>query len=388
MNAVSRVLTTIEHEEPDRVPAFESAFVNDTILKHYGLKPQHLAPLMNIARFTPALYDNLQKFVLKKTSLMKNQFKKRFKAMINAGLDIDLVPVSLFPRIPLKNGFIDEYGREMHIVPYEGDGTEIFIYRDGIFKSFEDFENFPQPDPTEDFRLKVFLAGLKAQHELDDRIFAVPATAAMFEVTWESFGMRAFSRILRKHQQIQKVFDTRGKFALELVKILAEHGARLILLYDDYGFKNGLMMNPKKWREYVFPWLEKICTAAHKRGSKILLHSDGDLMSTFEDIIRSGVDALNPIEPTTANPDYDIFKLKKKYGDKITLVGNISPMMLAEGNQQKIAEYAKKLLKEVAPGGGYIFSSGHSINPAIGLESWQTLLRVREQYGYYPISID
>jgi len=37
MKAPERVLTTIEHREPDRVPAFESAFTNNTIIKHYGI---------------------------------------------------------------------------------------------------------------------------------------------------------------------------------------------------------------------------------------------------------------------------------------------------------------------------------------------------------------
>ncbi len=37
MKAPERILTTIEHREPDRVPAFESAFTNNTIIKHYGI---------------------------------------------------------------------------------------------------------------------------------------------------------------------------------------------------------------------------------------------------------------------------------------------------------------------------------------------------------------
>ena len=40
MNAPERVLKAINHEEPDRVPAFESAFTNNTIMKHYGFDPR------------------------------------------------------------------------------------------------------------------------------------------------------------------------------------------------------------------------------------------------------------------------------------------------------------------------------------------------------------
>ncbi|MFX0012115.1 MAG: uroporphyrinogen decarboxylase family protein, partial [Candidatus Hermodarchaeota archaeon] len=121
--------------------------------------------------------------------------------------------------------------------------------------------------------------------------------------------------------------------------------------------------------------------------SHILLHSDGDLMEIFEDIVKCGVDVLNPIEPTTANPEYDIFKLHQKYGDQITLCGNLSPQMLATGEISEIKTYAKKLIRELAPGGGYIFSSGHSINPAVTLNRFEAMQNVRRNYGQYPISV-
>ncbi|MHA2023902.1 MAG: uroporphyrinogen decarboxylase family protein, partial [Candidatus Thorarchaeota archaeon] len=79
------------------------------------------------------------------------------------------------------------------------------------------------------------------------------------------------------------------------------------------------------------------------------------------------------------------FKLNEKHGDKITFVGNISPVMLAEGTIAEIEEYSKKLLLELGPGGGYIFSSGHSINPAVTIDRWEAVMRMREKYGTYPI---
>ena len=61
--------------------------------------------------------------------------------------------------------------------------------------------------------------------------------------------------------------------------------------------------------------------------------------------------------------------------------------MLATGTIAEIEEYSKKLIRELAPGGGYIFSSGHSINPAVTLDRWQAVLNIREKYGNYPINV-
>ena len=359
MKAPDRILTTINHEEPDKVPAFESAFTNNTIMEHYGIDPRSAGG-----------YKGLYEFSRK------------------VGIDLVLSFAGLFPKKFLKRGqgFIDEYGRHMKFEPYK-DGTQILAYHGGHFKSFEDYESFEQPDPNNPARLKQFFEAREVQEQLNDEVFSIPATGSLMECTWEGFGLETFSRVLRNPKQVQKVFDDRGKFTLEIVKIMAENDAKMVLLWDDYGFKNGLFMRPELYRTYIFPWIKRICDAAHKRDCKILLHSDGDLIEIFEDIINCGVDALNPIESTTANPDYDIFKLNEKYGDKITFVGNLSPLMLAIGEISEIEDYAKRLIRELAPGGGYIFSSGHSINPAVTIDRFEAMQNIRRKYGKYPINV-
>ena len=120
MKAPERVLTTINHEEPDRVPAFESAFTNNTIMRHYGIDPSE-----------------------------ERGYKASYEFSRRVGIDLVLSIVSLFPRKFLKKekgAFIDEYGRIMKFEPTE-DGTEILAYHGGHFKNFEDYESWEQPDP-------------------------------------------------------------------------------------------------------------------------------------------------------------------------------------------------------------------------------------------------
>jgi uroporphyrinogen decarboxylase len=380
MNAPERVLKAINHEEPDRVPAFESAFTNNTIMKHYGFDPRPIPQLK--------IPDKVLKQLIEDPKFIVSYYKQYYEFYRKVGLDLVTSIVSLFPRTFLDEGkSVDEYGRVMRSEVYEKDGTVISGYVGGHFKSFEDFENWEPLDPHWEARLNHFKVGREIQEELNNEIYSIPAVGALMECSWESFGIETFSRILARPKQAKKVFDSRGEFTLEVVKILAENDAQLILLWDDYGFKNGLFMSPRNYRKYVFPWIKRICDAAHKQDCKILLHSDGDLLEIFEDIIECGVDVLNPIESTTANPEYDIFKLNEKYGDKISFAGNLSPIMLYMGEISEIEDYAKRLIREVAPGGGYIFSSGHSINPAVTLDRFEAMQNVKRKYGTYPINV-
>lgn len=384
MDAPTRVITTLNHEEPDKVPYFESGFTNNALMRHFGITPMNRGPLLNLLKLMPFRNTIVRRGFTSKIyqAIDMLHIAKLCKA---ASIDIMLTTSSLYPRKIVKDGFIDEFGRHMHFEYYK-DGTEILGYLGGYFKNFEAYQSWEQPDPNWDARLNGFLAGVNAQKKFDNYVLAIGVITGMMEVTWEGFGFETFSRLLVKRKEIKTIFDDRGNFTNEVVKILAEQGAKVVLIFDDMGFKNGLFMSRKDYRAYVFPWLKQICQTAHERDCKILLHSDGDISDILEDLVDDcKIDALNPIEPMTANPNYNIFKIKERFGDRLTLVGNVSPVMLATGTVPEIEAYTKRLMQECAPGGGYILASGHSINPAVTFDRWQAMLATRDKYGVYPI---
>ena len=230
---------------------------------------------------------------------------------------------------------------------------------------------------------------MQLENDYKEKICCAPGITGMMEMTWEGFGLESFSRLLTNKRNAKKVFDDRGKFSVEMVKRIIEWGGSgPMLIFDDYGYKKGLFMSPKNYREYVIPWLKEICKQAHKGDLQVILHSCGDIYQIFEDIINAGVDAVNPIEPTTSNSEYNIFKLNETYGDKITFIGNVSPQDLSDKDPQTILEYTKNLIKHIAPGGGFILSSGHSINPAIKLENFLAMREALQKYGKYPIIVN
>lgn len=383
MDARTRVRMSMEHEEPDRVPAFESTFTNNALMRYHGLKVGDAnLTIFKILPYIPFV-NRLLKWGLRKPKIVALGVEDMFKLYRRAKLDLCPTASALFPQKMIKGGFIDEFGRKMKMERYEKDGTLIMGYYGGTFKDFNDYESTEQPDPFDESRLAMFRGAKKFEERMNGEVCQIPFTTGMMEVTWEGFGIENFSRLLAKRRKIKKVFDDRGKFAVEVVKRLGEEGAEFIGVYDDYGYKADLFMAPRNYRKYVIPWLKRICDAAHKHDAKLMLHSDGNLMKIMDDIVEAGVDALNPIEPTTANPDYNIFNLKELYGDRLTFAGNISPQMLSTGSIEDIEAYSKRLLTEVAKGGGYIFSSGHSINPAVTPDRWQAVLDTREKYGYY-----
>jgi len=398
MNCRERILKTLNFEEPDRVPSFELSIDNLKICKHFNED----YVFQGMVKSYKDTYDLCQGDIstLTKTIIMATETKSYIKNTLNKhinlyekiGIDLAIVPFSgyiLFPIRCERKHFVDEYGRIFDLRRNPSDGMDIAYYRNGLFKNFEEFESFQDLEAGTPRREKFFKAMKKKEKGSQGKISIIPAIWGVFEPSWQGFGFSTFSKLFTDSRKILKVFDKFGKYLIDLVKTFIDWGeTKAILIMDDYGYKNGPLMSPKNFKTYVFPWLEKACKAAHKGGLKVILHSCGDISQLFEDIINRGVDAIHPIEPTTANPRYNIFELYDKFADKICFFGNVSPQDLADKSSNFIEYYTKKLLKRLAPGGGFVLSSGHSINPSVKLQNYLAMNETLKKYGTYPISIN
>jgi len=395
MNAIERVTKTVNHEEPDRIPSFEISIDNIKIRKYYGenyglegaASSQKL--LYNLTFGNVKVMNRIIKRFVNRDYLINLLVSGDARLYRKIGLDICVAGLVLIPTTYTQIGFTDEFGRRMDYKCNPTDGMTMSYYMGGTFENFEQYQQSAKPDPDLPIREKLFRASKQVEKENNEEIYMIPGISGMMEVTWEGFGLQSFSKLLAHPSEAKQVFDDRGHFAVEMVKRIIDWGEQTaILVLDDYGYKKGLFMSPRSYREYVIPWVKQICDTAHKGGLKVFLHSCGDDFQLLEDIINAGVDALHPIEPTTANPQYDIFHLKEKYGDKLCFIGNVSPQDLSDKDPDFIRLSTRKLIKKIGPGGGFILSSGHSINPAVKLENFLAMRETLAKYGAYPISLE
>ena len=115
-------------------------------------------------------------------------------------------------------------------------------------------------------------------------------------------------------------------------------------------------LSPKQFGKFFWPTYEKMLLKIHKLGGKIIMFLEGEWDNKYE--------FLNSLPKNFAIgicEGDDIFKLKKLVGDNMTLVGGMSLELLKYGTKEQCVEYAKKVVDECAPGGGYIFSSSREL---------------------------
>jgi len=139
--------------------------------------------------------------------------------------------------------------------------------------------------------------------------------------------------------------------------------------HEDMCFKNGPLISPDMFREFLMPYYRRTVGAARQRGQRFFVQdSDGDVRQLIPLWLEVGVNVMTPCE-VAAN--VDVCELRKEYGRDLLMMGGVDKRALAAGKEEIRREVLSK--KEVIEGGGYIPTVDHGIPPDV---SW-------ENYCYY-----
>ncbi|MFX0100172.1 MAG: uroporphyrinogen decarboxylase family protein [Candidatus Hodarchaeota archaeon] len=402
-----RVWKSLNHEEPDRIPLYEASIEiprlvgNNTILKN---EPGILFFPPNILQFfATSWFKPLRKMFFKLLqnpnaieSLLKPFVKLAFNNVtsLHRSLGIDMfnlvggLPMVFNPRL-----FDDvRVWKKTTILSPSGDvATKVSrsthegaAHRNGFLRSPEDYDKYMEmnPDnPVNTFLTEGFLKSSKNKMCLNFSIYG----AAFFEELSSMFGFDTLFRLLIKDPGfIKKVVRDLSDYSIAVMERMADQGARIFYITSDIGAKNRSIISPKMYEKFFKAGIAKFCKKVHEHGGKVIMHSCGYSMNLIPMFLEAGIDGLHPWERSAG---MNIFEGKKKWGKKLTLIGNIPIEILSHGTRDETQSYVKSLIRDVAPGGGYIMSSSHSVVSSCKFENYITALKTHGIYGNYPIKL-
>jgi uroporphyrinogen decarboxylase len=165
--------------------------------------------------------------------------------------------------------------------------------------------------------------------------------------------------------------------------MMLERGVHGIHGGYDWASKKGPIFSPRHFRKFVFPRLKQITDLCHRYGVPYIKHTDGNVNSLLVDMIEAGVDGFQAIEPRA---DMDIARIKKQYGDKLTLIGNVDcSTVLVDGPVEAVIKETEHVIRAVAPGGGFLLSTSNSVHSGVKPEFYLAMLETARRMGNYPI---
>ena len=106
-------------------------------------------------------------------------------------------------------------------------------------------------------------------------------------------------------------------------------------------------------------------------------------MQIMDDLIDIGYDSMHPVQESSG---MDPRTVKEKYGDKITIYGSldvIDGLLAYDGDA--LEEYITQRFAIYGPGGGFIYNTGHFVQPDIPpqrlLRAYSVVKRLAAQYS-------
>jgi uroporphyrinogen decarboxylase len=251
----------------------------------------------------------------------------------------------------------------------------------GVVTNDKEFEEFGWPTVADfDFSVlteakKYMPAGMKTLVTVD----------GIFTPVWLLAGGEFFYRALIQNPVfIKKMFDRVGDMQYKLIeKILSYDSVGALRSNDDIAYNSGTLVSPKHLRQYAFPWLKRVGDLCKQKDIPLVFHSDGNLMAVLDDLVAAGVKGVHPIQPNAM----DIIEVKKKYGDKLCLLGNIDMDVMTRGTEKDVEALVIKNLHNIAPGGGYLVGASNSVPEFIPLKNYNAMRETALKFGKYPISV-
>jgi uroporphyrinogen decarboxylase len=249
---------------------------------------------------------------------------------------------------------------------------------DGRIKSEADLQRIQLPDPTRD----EFYADAETFLKGREDFACCLVTRAGLTQTYLSMGMDTFfMALLDNRPLVEKMLDLYFDWTCKIAERASQMGFDFFFTTDDFAFKTGLFFSPALFQELLVPRYRRLKS---KLTIPWALHSDGNIEPVLNTLLDLGVVATHPNEIGAV----DIRAIKKKYGHRLCVMGNVDLVTLGNGTPEQTDGEVRNLIRDLAPGGGYIVSSGNSLASYLKLDCVTAMIQAIQRYGRYPIKLD
>ena len=198
--------------------------------------------------------------------------------------------------------------------------------------------------------------------ELYPTVLMLPAVIPCLTTAYVRSGLDFFSFLYNDNKKLVSDW-LEAITAHEIFRIegMADSSiSRIAVVADDIAFNSGLMFPKSFLDEEFFPRLKRINDVLKSKGYKIVFHSDGDKRSIIPDLIKSGIDAINPLE---VDANMWVGDLRKEYPDLILTNSIDANTLLTRKTPADVKDTVIKAFNEAGKNGRLTLGSSLQVQP-------------------------
>ena len=382
MNSRERVLSSLNHKEPDRVP-FDLGGTVVTGIHHKAYVAWRRA--LGLPAREPKIIDMIQQLAQVDDDMLDRLGvdMRNISPRSSASFQIAIGDMGAYTY------FYDEFGTGWRSPKDGGWYYDMFDYPLKGEMTVEQVERYPLPDPLDPARFVGLREAAIHVRDVEGRAVVFGnISAGIFEVlTWMRGYADAYAdwgssspAALKLMDRVLQLQLTYWEKALSLVGDVID----VAQIADDIAGQNGPLISPRSYRKLLKPLHKELCDFIHARtNAKIFMHSCGAIRTFIPDFIEVGVDIINPVQVSAAG--MDSAELKRDFGKDIVFWGGgvDTQRVLGTGTPQAVREEVKRRLDDFMPGGGFIFNTVHNIQGNVPAENMVAMWETVQEHGRY-----
>ena len=382
MTSRQRLLTALDHREPDRVPIdlggnqtgiHKDAY--EALLRHLGLVEEIVImdPVQQLARPSEAMLE------------LFHVDTRYIAARAGSAYKGGIVKTTRAGRV--WHDLTDEFG-VIWSMPDDRPYYMDISHHPLAEATLDDVRSYPFPQGNDPARF----AGLRARAEQlrRDTPYAVVSGIAgvVYETCWYLRGLEQwFVDMLTQPEFCEALLDQTLRFWLDWFRgFLDEVGdlVDVIMIGDDLAGQAGPLFRPAFYRQVVKPRQKALVQYIRSRTqAKIWYHTCGACLDFIPDLMDNGVDILNPVQVSATGMEPAV--LKSRFGDRLSFWGGAidAQHILPRCAPDEIRRHVQANMAAWKPGGGYVFNNVHNIQAGVPPENIVALFNAGYETGFY-----
>lgn len=205
-------------------------------------------------------------------------------------------------------------------------------------------------------------------------------------LTHTSDGPFTVAADLMGHEEIFAAVYERPAFVRELLEIVT---GKILAWLDfcreeegltdhDFAWTDDLAayLSRKVFRDLVLPFNQRLRDHFSGRAALHMCGQTTHLLEVFADELK--IDEFQGFGYMV-----DLDKVARVMGGRVVLLGNISPLTIADGTPEQVMEETRRVIEKLAPCRGLIIQDGNNIAPGSPLDNINAMMAAAERYGRY-----
>ena len=390
MNSRERLLDTLEHKKPDKVP-YDLAGSHVTgihfrayknLCKYLGINPE---PVIFSDVYQQAVIPNeeiLEKFQVDTRGLFplcSHNWNVRAKDIGN------------------YYEHTDEWGFVQHLSKENGHYWSLVKSPiDAMQVNKHDLDNYKWPLADDSQRI-TDIRDLAIKYRQDGKSVMVKSLCAgLFEMGQRIRGMENFLCDLLADKDtacfiMDKVLELKKSYWKMVLDELGDL-VDIVVETDDYGTQDSQLISEETYHLMIEPRLKELINfikttlkAKKTDGEKgyIFFHSCGNVRPLLQSFIDMGIDIINPVHISAKGMEPE--GLKADFGKKVTFWGGgvETQNILPTGTPKQVREDVKKNVIVLKQDGGYVFNTVHNIQGEVSPQNIIAMWEALQEYGTY-----